>query len=423
MLPLLRSSAIFVLAYALGGKTSLRLVPVPERGSATSNIAAADAVPANPRSLMLEFSGATLARWPNGRFVAAGTPWKWNYELGVLLEGMDLVWEETGDPNVYRYIRGSIDSFVSPTGSIATYRPSENQLDSILLGRQLMLLYRRTHAPRYAKAAALLYQQLMRQPRTRSGGFWHKQIYPDQMWLDGLYMAEPFYAEYASIFHHPEAFSDVTHQFVLIQQHAYDPATGLLFHGWDESRKQRWANPTTGTSAQIWARGMGWYLMALVDTLPYYPANAPGRKVLLEILRREASAVIHYQSADSGLWFEVMDKAGDPGNYPESSASCMFVYALAKGVRLGYLPQSDLRASERGFQGIVSHFVHPGANHSIDLTGTVKGAGLGGDPYRDGSYRYYLSEKVVTNDPKGIGAFLLASGELAKMTGPAASAH
>lgn len=376
----------------------------------------------DPRSLMLAFSKATITRWPDGRFVAPGAPWRWNYELGVLLEGMDAAWKVSGDPEDYGYIRDSMDPFLSPNGTIFTYKEDERQLDNILPGRQLLLLYGTTHDPRYATAAAVLYRQLKRQPRTRSGGFWHKQRYPNQMWLDGLYMAEPFYAQYASMFHHPRAFADITHQFVLMRQHAYDPATGLLFHGWDESKRQRWANSKTGTSSQIWARGVGWYLMALVDTLPYLPANDPGRETLLRILRREAAAVNRYQSAGSGLWYQVMDKAGAPGNYPESSASCMFVYALAKGVRLGYLPRQDLAAAERGYQGIVRRFVKVGADGSMNLTGTVQAAGLGGNPYRDGSYEYYLSEKVVSNDPKGVGAFLLASAELARLSGDGTAA-
>ena len=383
-------------------------------------------IPADPDSLMLQFANETLERWPHGRFVASGSPWKWNYELGVLLEGMDAVWQVTANPNDYNYIRDSIDPFLGSDGTLLTYKAEENQLDNILLGRQLLLLYRTTHDPRYAQAATVLYRQLMHQPRTPSGGFWHKQRYPNQMWLDGLYMAEPFYAEYASLFHHPEAFRDITHQFVLMQQHALDPATGLLYHGWDESKQQLWANPQTGTSSQIWGRAMGWYLMALVDTLPYYGPHDPSRKALLTILRREASVVVRYQDADTGLWFQVMDKAKASGNYPESSASCMFVYALAKGVRLGYLPHPYLAASQRGYRGIVGRFVQVGPGHSLALTGTVQAAGLGGAPYRDGSYSYYLSEKVVTNDPKGIGAFLLASAELAKirtMPTPARQRH
>ncbi|HEY6488944.1 MAG: glycoside hydrolase family 88 protein [Terracidiphilus sp.] len=355
---------------------------------------------------------AAMTRWPNGRFVAPGGRWIWNYELGTLLEGMDAVWHATGNKRYYDYILSAVDTFVEPDGSIATLKPEEHQLDNILLGRQLLLLYGTTHEPRYEKAATLLYEQLLNQPRTPSGGFWHKQRYPNQMWLDGLYMAEPFYAEYASRFNYPEAFQEIAHQFRLIDAHLRDPKTGLLYHGWDESKQEQWADKQTGLSSQFWARGMGWYMMALVDTLDYLPAHDPGREELLGQLRRDAAALVQYQDAGSGLWYQVLDKAGAPGNYFESSAACMFVYALAKGVHRGYLPASYLANAERGYRGILSHFVKTGPGENVSLTDTVKGAGLGGDPYRDGSYDYYVHEKVVTNDPKGIGAFLLASTEM-----------
>jgi unsaturated rhamnogalacturonyl hydrolase len=245
-----------------------------------------------------------------------------------------------------------------------------------------------------------------------SGGFWHKQIYPDQMWLDGLYMAEPFYAEYASIFDEPQDFADITKQFSLIEQHARSPKTGLLYHGWDESRKQAWADKATGDSHVFWARGMGWYMMALVDSLPYFPKDDPGRATLLAILNRTAAAVIRYQDARTGLWYQVLDRPGASGNYFESSAACMFTYALQKGVRLGYLPQHYSRNAARAWQGILSHFVQTGANGAATVTGTVKGIGLGGAPYHDGTYAYYVSSPVVSDDPKGIGAFLLASTEM-----------
>jgi unsaturated rhamnogalacturonyl hydrolase len=358
-------------------------------------------------------ANAAMARWPDGRFVSPGDRWVWNYELGTLLEGMDAVWLNTTDPRYFNYIKSSVDQFVGPDGSIPTYKPEENQLDSILLGRQLLLLYGVTQDPRYAKAATLLYEQLLHQPRTPSGGFWHKQRYPHQMWLDGLYMAEPFYAEYASTFHHPEAFSDITHQFVLLDEHARDPKTGLLYHGWDESKQERWADKQTGLSSQFWARAMGWQMMALVDTLSYYPKDDPGRQQLVALLERDAAAVARVQDKKSGLWYQVLDKASEKGNFPESSASSMFVYALARGVRQGYLPPRYLNNAARGYQGILSHFIQAGPGDDLSLTGTVKGAGLGGDPpYRDGTYAYYIGEKVITNDPKGVGAFLLASTEM-----------
>ncbi|MGO9317081.1 MAG: glycoside hydrolase family 88 protein [Terracidiphilus sp.] len=357
-------------------------------------------------------ANAAITRWPDGRFALPGAHWTWNYELGTLLQGMDALWFNTADPRYFNYIKSSVDQFVGPDGSISTYKPEENQLDSILMGRQILMLYGVTQDKRYAKAATLLYDQLMHQPRTSSGGFWHKQKYPNQMWLDGLYMAEPFYAEYASTFHHPEAFSDITHQFVLLDQHTRDPKTGLLYHGWDESRQERWADKQTGLSSQFWARAMGWQMMALVDTLAYYPQDDPGRQQLIALLVRDAEAIARFQDKKSGLWFQVLDKAAAKGNFPESSASCIFVYALARGVRQGYLPLRYLVNAERGYQGILSHFIQSGPGDDVSLTGTVKGAGLGGDPYRDGSYAYYIGEKIVTNDPKGVGAFLLASAEM-----------
>ncbi len=371
-----------------------------------SNVGAAE-LPLSQRA-----ANAAIERWPDGRFVPAGQKWAWNYELGTLLEGMDSVWLNTADARYFNYVKSSVDQFVEPDGSIPTRKVEEYQLDNILLGRQLLLLYGVTQEPRYAKAAELLYQQLVHQPRTPSGGFWHKQRYPNQMWLDGLYMAEPFYAEYAATFHHPEAFADITHQFVLMDRHARDPKTGLLYHGWDESKQQRWADKQTGLSSQFWARAMSWYMMALVDTLPYYPADDPGRKELITQLERDAAAVARYQDRASGLWYQVLDKGVEKGNYPESSASCMFVYAFAKGVRRGYLPARYLTNSDRGYRGILSQFIQTGPENDVSLTRTVKGAGLGGDPYRDGSYAYYISEKVGTNDPKGIGAFLMASTEM-----------
>ncbi len=357
-------------------------------------------------------ANASIQRWPEGRIAPPGARWAWNYELGTLLEGFDAVWLNTADPRYFHYIKTSADQFITPDGSIPTWNVDEYQLDNILLGRQLLMLYGVTQDKRYANAATLLYQQLLHQPRTSSGGFWHKQRYPNQMWLDGLYMAEPFYAEYASTFNHPEAFKDITHQFALIDQHLRDAKTGLLYHGWDESKQERWADKQTGLSSQFWARAMGWYMMALVDTLPYFPAGDPGRSELLAQLERDAAALAKYQDGGSGLWYQVLDKPDAKGNYLESSASCMFVYALAKGVRRGYLPPSYLANAERGYGGILSHFIQTGTDNDVSLTGTVKVGGLGGDPYRDGSYDYYIGEKVAANDPKGVGAFLLASSEI-----------
>ena len=366
----------------------------------------------NELPLSLRTANAAMARWPNGHIDGPDAKPAFKYELGTLLQGIDDVYLNTADARYYNYIKNAVDELVTADGAIPTFKPEANELDSILMGRQLLQLYGVTQNKRYLTAATLLYDQLQKQPRTPSGGFWHKQRYPNQMWLDGLYMAEPFYAEYASISHHTENFSDVTHQFALVEEHMRDPKTGLLYHGWDESKEQRWADKKTGLSPEIWGRALGWYMMALVDTLDYYPADDAGRKQLLAILDKEAAALVRVQDAQTGLWYQVLDKGGAKGNYVESSASCMFVYALAKGVRRGYLPERYAANAERGYKGILAKFIQTGPGDDVSVTGTVKVGGLGGEPYRDGTYAYYLSEKVVANDPKGVGPFIMAASEM-----------
>jgi unsaturated rhamnogalacturonyl hydrolase len=343
---------------------------------------------------------------------SAGYPSRWTYDHGLVLKGIERVYATTNDKQYLDFIRRNLDHFVSDDGSIRTYKLDDYNIDNILPGRNLLFLYKTTGNEKYRKAAALLREQLKTQPRTSEGGFWHKKIYPSQMWLDGLYMGEPFYAEYAATFDEPAAFDDIAKQFILMERHSRDDKTGLLYHGWDESKQQRWANRTTGRSPNFWGRALGWYAMALVDTLDYFPQKHPQRAELLAILNRLARAVAKYQEARSGLWYQVLDKGDAKGNYLESSAACMFVYALAKGVRNGYLPASFMKVANDGYRGIQKVFVKYDANGQFNLAGTVSVAGLGGNPYRDGSYEYYLSEKVVTNDPKGVGAFLLMATEI-----------
>ncbi len=342
----------------------------------------------------------------------AGIPARWTYDFGVVLKGIEGVWLRTSDRRYFEHIRQGLDHFVNADGTIRTYQLEDYNIDNVNLGRSLLLLYKVTGEEKYRKAASLLREQLRTHPRTSEGGFWHKKIYPSQMWLDGLYMGEPFYAEYAATFHEDAAFDDIAKQFVLMELHSRDPKTGLLYHGWDESRKQRWADPATGRSPNFWGRAMGWYAMALVDTLEFFPRDHQQRAALLAILKRLAVAIEKYQEPESGLWYEVLDKGGKKGNYLEASASCMFVYALAKAVRLGYLPANYLGVAQTGYREITARFIETEPSGQVNLKGTVSVAGLGGNPYRDGSYEYYLSEKVVTNDPKGVGAFLMASNEI-----------
>jgi unsaturated rhamnogalacturonyl hydrolase len=280
------------------------------------------------------------------------------------------------------------------------------------MGRSLLFLYNKTGQTKYKTAAQKVRGQLLTHPRTSDGGFWHKQVYPYQMWLDGLYMGEPFYAEYSKMFAEPTNFDDISNQIILMEKHARDASTGLLYHGWDESKNQSWADPVTGCSPNFWGRSLGWYAMSLVDVLDHFPAGHTKRDTIVNILKRLSTAIVNYQDPATGLWYQVVDKAGEAGNYKEASASCMFVYALAKGYRKGYLDETKMDAALKGFNGIIDNFVSVDAQNVVHLNNICRVAGLGGNPYRDGSYAYYISEQVVTDDPKGVGAFILASIEI-----------
>ena len=374
---------------------------------AQTNSAPAKEAPTNP---VVE---RVLREWPEGRIATVKHPGEWGYEQGVLLDGIAAEWRVTGDGRLFNYIKAAVDRSVDKEGVIhlddgAAFPSDAHSMDDIEMGRSAILLYRVLQQPKYYLAAKYLYDQMQKQPKNASGGYWHKQIYPDQMWLDGAYMAEPFLASYARTFDRPLEMDSVAGQLLLMDEHMRDRQTGLLRHGWDESKKMDWANKQTGLSPEAWARAMGWYAMALVDVLDRMPASDPQRAAMEGLTRRVLIAIARYQDPATGLWWQVMDKGGAKGNYLEASASCMFVYALAKGLRMDVLPLGFEANVKRGWAGIQSHFVKPDGT----FTGTVKVAGLGGNPYRSGTYEYYIGEPVGDNDAKGVGAYLLALSEI-----------
>lgn len=361
---------------------------------------------------------ATTRVWldsPNG----AGIPPKWVYDFGVILNGIKGLWYATGDRRYFDTIKKGVDTFVNPDGTIKTYSVDEYNIDQVRMGSAVMMLYRVTGEARYKKAADRIRSQLKTHPRTNEGGFWHKKIYPYQMWLDGLYMGEPFYAEYSLTFGE-DNWDDITNQFIWMEKHVRDDKTGLLYHAWDESRKMPWADKTTGRAPMFWGRAIGWYVMAIVDVLDYIPKEHPKRPKLIAILNRTMTALQRAEDK-SGTWWLILDMPGREKNYLEASASCMFTYAMAKGVRMGYLPESFSRLAKAAWKGIQKQFIET-RDDGINLLKTIGGAGLGGNPYRDGTFNYYVSERVVTNDPKGIGAFLLAAVEM-EMAADAPSAR
>lgn len=360
-----------------------------------------------------QLANTAMHLWPDSFSVVPGRAARWSYDQGVILKGIEGIWLATGDPKWFNYIQKQMDYYVAEDGkSIKDYEGSTYNIDHVNNGKLLLLLYRVTGKEKYKNAVELLREQLKNHPRTKEGGFWHKKVYPYQMWLDGLYMGQPFYAEYAQVFQDDTIFNDVTRQFVLMEKNARDPKTGLLFHGYDESRQQQWADKKTGLSPHFWGRALGWFGMAMVDALDYFPAEHPGRQKIIDILNRFAAAVVKVQDSKSGMWYDVVDLPNRKPNYLESSATAMLSYSLAKGVRKGYLPVKYAANARRAFDGLVKNQLTKGKDGYINLQGTVSVSGLGGNPYRDGSFDYYMSEKVVENDPKGMGAFIKAANEI-----------
>jgi unsaturated rhamnogalacturonyl hydrolase len=377
-------------------------------------------------SLPRDFAGSTPLQWSvhmadsemarRGNSLAwkEGGTAKWDYTTGLFTLSLLKLNEHVNNPRYMPYVENAIGSFISTNGEIHGYKFEDYSLDNINPGRTVLDLYQLTKDERYKKAVDRLRAQLDVQPRTNEGGFWHKQRYPYQMWLDGLYMGAPFYAEYAKLFHEPTAsFDDIAKQIQFVAAHTYDPASGLFYHGWDEKKEQTWADKTTGASSNFWGRAIGWYAMALVDVLDYFPKDHPARPEIVATLKKLCDGVVKHQDP-SGLWWQVVDKGGQPGNYLEATASSMFVYAMAKGVNRGYLSRDYVPAILKGYSGITGRLVKKDAKGNVSLTQCCSVAGLGGG--RDGSFAYYIKEPIVDNDLKGVGPFILAGIEMQQLT-------
>jgi len=336
---------------------------------------------------------------------------KWEYTQGLVLKAILKTWEIYQEQRFFDYVKEYYDQFVKEDGSIWLYKLSDYNIDRINPGKPLFVLYKETGNEKYKKAIFLLREQMKTHPRTNQGGFWHKKIYPYQMWLDGLYMASPFLAEFAVTFEEPELFDDIANQFIWMENNSRDEKTGLLYHGWDESRQQKWADPETGRSPNFWGRGMGWFAMALVDVLDYFPEDHKKRQEIIVILQRLASSIAKYQDEESGVWYQVVDQGAREGNYLESSASSMYVYSLAKAAKKGYIDSKFSKTARRGYEGILENFVEVDSDGLVNIHMACSVAGLGGDPYRDGTYQYYISEPTRSNDPKAVGPFIFASLE------------
>ena len=338
---------------------------------------------------------------------------KWEYTPTLMARAFLELYEATGDTAYLNHVQRFADQFIADDGAILTYKKSLYNMDRIQGGNFLIMLNAINPQAKYVTAFETLREQLREQPRTSEGGFWHKQVYEHQMWLDGLFTGTTFYARYAAWKPEPEDWSDIAKQFLIVDHHTCKP-NGLNHHGWDESRQMGWSDPETGCSPETWGRAEGWYVMALCDVLELMPADQPERLDLTAILQRVMNALLAVQDPDTHLWYQVPDRAGEEGNYLESTCCAMYCFAMAKGARLGLLPASYKDEAQRVMDGLKTHKIAQNEDGTLSLIDCCAVAGLGGNPYRDGTYDYYIHERIRKDDPKGVAPLILACIELAK---------
>lgn len=340
----------------------------------------------------------------------------WSYTPGLELKAFLDVYEAYGDQRIYDYVYDWYNEIVNEDGTIQTYSVDSYNVDLICPGRSLFYFYDKTGDEKFLKAIQLIKTQIDGHPRVSEGAFWHKKVYPHQVWLDGVYMAEPFYVEYATRFlegeAQQEAFAEIVNEFVVAEKYTYDPATKLYRHAWDESHSMFWCNPETGQSQHCWGRALGWFCMAMVEVLDYLPEDYAGRQTIIDILRKVCAELPKWADPESGMWYQVMDQPGREGNYLEATCSAMFTYTFLKGVNRGYLDSSLAPYAKGLYKGLVDTFISTDENGFISLEKCCSVGGLGGSNNRMGDYAYYLSEPIRPNDSKGVGPFIWASLEI-----------
>lgn len=340
-------------------------------------------------TMMRKFQAADLP--PKGHF---------HYHQGVFLSGVYQTWQLCGEERYFQYMKDWVDSCVDEDGEIHTY--DRGQLDDIQPGILLFPLYEKTGDARYKKALDTLLPVIRDFPRNEAGGFWHKQWYPDQMWLDGLYMAGPISAEYGKKFDAPEYLDLVVEQALLMEEKTRDKKTGLWYHAWDCSKREGWADPVTGLSPEFWGRSIGWVPVAVLDDLDFLPEDHPGREGLRRLVRELLQAVCHYQSPE-GMWYQVVDKADRKENWPETSCTCLFVAAICKAVREGILPASYMEQARKGYEAVIRSLGWEGED--LLVQGVCVGTGVG-------DYKHYCERPTSVNDLHGVGAFLIMCAQM-----------
>lgn len=332
----------------------------------------------------------------------------WNYMDGCMIKAIIELYHITKNETYLQFADDFIDYFVKDDGSIQSYNPEEYNLDNINAGKTLFDLYELTKKEKYRKAIDTVYRQIKGQPRTSTGNFWHKLIYPNQIWLDGLYMAQPFYMQYEVTYNNNKNCADSFQQFANVYKLMRDEKNGLYYHAYDDSRQMFWCDKVTGLSDNFWLRALGWYAMALIDTMEIMPQSLAEEKSELNRIYRELiDAMLPYQDEESGMWYQVVNRGGIKPNYLETSGSAIFAYAIMKSVRLGFLDSSYFQYGEKAFDGICKTYLSE-ENNELQLGGICLVAGLGNKEMREGTFDYYMREPVVKNEAKGVAPLILA---------------
>lgn len=363
---------------------------------------------------LIETSDAQNPQW-NIEKTRSGQPNKWNYIDGCMIHAILELYQCSKNEKYLRFADSFLDWYVQEDGSIQTYSAEEYNLDNINPAKNLFLLYEVTGKEKYRRAIDTVYKQLENMPRTKEGNFWHKKIYPNQVWLDGLYMAQPFYMEYETKYNHLEHYNDIFQQFLNVQKHMKDEKSGLYFHGYDESREMYWADKETGCSKSFWLRAIGWLVIALTDTLEqmdeqiYYEYRE-----LSGMLKELIDTLLPYQDA-SGMFYQIVDHTETPRNYLETSGTAILAYGILKAVRLELLPPRYRAFGEHAFYGTIANYLKFNQEGHLTLGGICLVAGLGGTQHRDGTIAYYLSEPVVENEAKGVAPLLMAYTEMIRV--------
>ena len=350
----------------------------------------------------------------NKEVIIGGKQCKWNYIDGCMTSSLIELYKLTGDEKIYTFTKSYIDYFVQDDGTIKEYNKENYSTDDISEGRTLFSLYDISKEEKYRKAIDNIYEQIKGQPRTKEGNFWHKKIYTNQVWLDGLYMAQPFYLTYETRFNNMENYDDIISQFKNVRKIMFDEDKKLYYHGYDSSKSIFWADPNTGLSKSFWLRSIGWFTVALADCAEIINKEKVDEyNTFKDLLKEIVDSLLTYQDPKTKMFYQVVDKGNYTGNYVETSGSAMIAYSILKGVRLGILDESYYKIGLEIFDGICENELKE-VDGELNLDGICLVAGLGPETNlkRDGSYEYYISESVVSNDAKGIGAFVMAYIEI-----------